>query len=57
MEVTIIFFTFFCQAQLESHKNYSVILFSPENDPEVSKNIDNLRQTKIGGHEMKLKHR
>ncbi|MHA2276305.1 MAG: creatininase family protein, partial [Candidatus Kariarchaeaceae archaeon] len=44
------FLHFFCQAQLESHKNYSVILFSPENDPVVSKDIDNLRQTKIGGH-------
>ena len=23
---------------------------NPENDPEVSKNIDDLRQTKTGGH-------
>ena len=44
------FLHFFCQAQLESNKNYSVILFCPENDPEVSKKIDNLRQTKTGGH-------
>ena len=44
------FLHFFCQTQLENQKDYSVVLFSPEDDPEVSKTIDNLRQTNTGGH-------
>ena len=40
------FLHFFCQAQLESPKDYSVILFSPEDDQEVSKQINKLRQTR-----------
>ena len=57
------FLHFFCQAQLESPKDYSVILFSPEDDQEVSKQINKLRQTRTGGHadeietSMMLSHR
>ena len=57
------FLHFFCQIQLEGPKDYSVILFSPEDDPEVSKQISKLRQTRTGGHadevetSMMLSHR
>jgi len=57
------FLHFFCQVQLENAKDYSVILFSPEDDPDVSKKIKALRQTRTGGHadevetSMMLSHR
>jgi creatinine amidohydrolase len=44
------FLPFFCQAQLESQKDYAVILFSPEEDPKVNEKIGKLRKTDSGGH-------
>ncbi|MCK4826059.1 creatininase family protein [bacterium] len=44
------FLHFFCQAQLESQRDYYVILFSPTTDPEVNRKINELRETKMGGH-------
>lgn len=44
------FLPFFCQAQLESEKDFAVLLFSPETDPEVNAEINKLRKTTTGGH-------
>ena len=44
------FLPFFCQAQLASRKDYAVILFRPEDDPEVEKKVRELRTTTTGGH-------
>lgn len=54
---------YFCQAQLASQKDYAVMLFRPEDDPEVMKKVEKLRQTTTGGHacevetSMMLSHR
>ncbi|MBN2091658.1 creatininase family protein [candidate division KSB1 bacterium] len=45
---------YFCQAQLASQKDYAVILFRPEDDPEVMKKVEKLRQTTTGGHACEL---
>lgn len=43
------FFSYFCQSQLASRKDYVVVLFSP-NDREVNREIAPLRKTDYGGH-------
>lgn len=44
------FLPFFCQAQLASRRDYAVILFRPEDDPEIEKKVRSLRTTTTGGH-------
>jgi creatinine amidohydrolase len=44
------FVNYFCQAQLAKTKDYAVILFTENDDPEVNKKIESLRKTKNGGH-------
>ncbi len=44
------FLPYFCQAQLQSPRNYVVLLFQPEDDPEVMKQVRRLRKTTTGGH-------
>ncbi len=41
---------YFCQAQLESPRDYTVVFFQPETDPEVAQQIRELRKTTTGGH-------
>jgi len=43
------FFSYFCQSQLASRRDYVVVLFSP-NDREVNREIASLRKTDYGGH-------
>lgn len=42
-------FAYFCQAQLAEQKNYTVVLFQP-NDSQVDKETADLRLTDYGGH-------
>lgn len=42
-------FSYFCQSQLAERKNYSVILFQPD-DSEVDEKINKMRLTDYGGH-------
>lgn len=44
------FLRYFCQSQLESPKDYAVILFTPETPPELAKELERLRKTTTGGH-------
>lgn len=44
------FLPYFCQSQLASQKDYSVVLFQPETTTEVQKKIDQLRKTGIDMH-------
>lgn len=44
------FIPYFCQAQLESPRDYTVVFFQPETDPEVAQRIRELRKTITGGH-------
>lgn len=44
------FLHYFCQAQLARRKNYTVILFRPETDPEVAEQVGALRKTTEDGH-------
>ena len=44
------FLHYFCQAQLASHKDYIVVLFSPESDSTVIQKMNALRKTNTGGH-------
>ncbi len=44
------FLPYFCQSQLGQRKDYSVILFRPQDDPEVTQKVKNLRKTTTGGH-------
>jgi len=44
------FLRYFCQAQLEQRKNYAVVLHSPATDPELAKQVREMRQTTTGGH-------
>ncbi len=44
------FLPYFCQAQLASRRDYVVILFNPENDSAVEKQVAELRKTTTGGH-------
>ncbi|MFC1607825.1 creatininase family protein, partial [Candidatus Latescibacterota bacterium] len=41
---------YFCQAQLAEKKDYALILFSPEDDKEVTEKVRKLRKTTTGGH-------
>ncbi len=44
------FLPFFCLAQLEKQRDYCVILFKPQTNPEVAEKVKKLRETKTGGH-------
>jgi len=44
------FIPYFCQAQLESQKDYAVVYFKPQDNPEVSRKVNELRKTTSGGH-------
>lgn len=44
------FLRFFCQAQLESPRDYVVYLFDPEYDDATRARLDALRKTKVDGH-------
>lgn len=44
------FLQYFCQAQLASRKDYVVILFRPEDDPEVTAKVTALRKTTGDDH-------
>ena len=44
------FISYFCQAQLESPKDYVVVFFRPETDPDVARKVRELRKTTTGGH-------
>lgn len=44
------FINYFCQAQLAKRKNYVVILFTDNDEEEVTKKINSLRKTTGGGH-------
>ena len=44
------FIPYFCQAQLEIPRDYTVVFFQPETDPEVAQRIRELRKTTTGGH-------
>jgi len=44
------FLPYFCQSQLAQRKDYSVILFRPQDDPEVTQKVKKLRKTTTGGH-------
>jgi len=44
------FIQYFCQAQLESEKDYTVVFFQHQADPEVEKRVRELRKTTTGGH-------
>jgi creatinine amidohydrolase len=42
---------YFCQAQLANRKDYCVVLFTPESDTAVERQVHNLRKTTLeGGH-------
>ncbi|MBN1996174.1 creatininase family protein [candidate division KSB1 bacterium] len=41
---------YFCQAQLAEKKDYAVIWFRAEDDPEIAEQITKLRKTTTGGH-------
>ncbi|MCX6149159.1 MAG: creatininase family protein [Ignavibacteriales bacterium] len=44
------FLKYFCQAQLESRKDYAVYLYTPTNDPVVEKKIAEMRKTTGDNH-------
>jgi len=44
------FINYFCQAQLSKKRNYAVVFFKDDDDPEVYKKIESLRKTTGGGH-------
>lgn len=44
------FLPYFCQARLEKKKDYAVILFQPEEDPEITAKIQRLKKTGFDGH-------
>lgn len=44
------FIPYFCQAQLESQRDYAVVFFQPETDQDVARRIRELRKTTTGGH-------
>jgi creatinine amidohydrolase len=44
------FLTYFCQSQLESQKDYITVLFTPEPDPEIQKEINSLKKASLDGH-------
>jgi creatinine amidohydrolase len=48
------FLRYFCQSQLESAKDYAVILFTPETPAELVKELEGMRKTTTGGHADKV---
>lgn len=44
------FLQYFCQAQLESPRDYAVVLFTPGPDTAVAERVRQLRKTTSGGH-------
>lgn len=44
------FLRYFCQAQLETKKDYAVYFFTPAADPAVDEQISKLRKTQFDGH-------
>ena len=44
------FLTYFCQAQLESPRDYAIYLFTPQSDPQVEEKINKMRKTSFDGH-------
>jgi creatinine amidohydrolase len=44
------FLHFFCQAQLETRRDYVVYLFEPSYDEATEAKLDRMRQTKVDGH-------
>jgi len=44
------FLKYFCQAQLESKKDYAVYFFLPAKDPELEENLKKLRKTEGDAH-------
>lgn len=44
------FLKYFCQAQLESRKDYAVILFTPANDPKTDEVVAKMKKSKLDGH-------
>jgi creatinine amidohydrolase len=41
---------YFCQSQLESRRDYAVVMFVPESDAEVAEKVKELRKTTVDGH-------
>ncbi|OFY66454.1 MAG: hypothetical protein A2V64_06325 [Bacteroidetes bacterium RBG_13_43_22] len=44
------FLQFFCQTQLAAQKDYIVVLFQPDSDPELDNEIESLKKAKLDGH-------
>jgi creatinine amidohydrolase len=44
------FLQYFCQVQLESRKDYIVVLFDPGSDPVLDKEIRSMQKAKLDGH-------
>lgn len=44
------FLQYFCQVQLESHKDYIVVLFRAGSDPVLDKEIKSMEKAKLDGH-------
>jgi len=44
------FLPFFCLAQLEKQRDYCVVLFRPQTNPEVAEKVEKLRETNNDGH-------
>jgi creatinine amidohydrolase len=44
------FLPFFCLTQLEKQRDYCVVLFRPQTNPEVAEKVKKLRETNTGGH-------
>jgi creatinine amidohydrolase len=44
------FLQFFCQSQLAEQKDFVVVLFSPESDPVLDREISALKKAKLDGH-------
>jgi creatinine amidohydrolase len=44
------FLQYFCQSQLASQRDYIVVLFTPGDDPQISKEIGSLKKAKLDSH-------
>jgi creatinine amidohydrolase len=44
------FLQYFCQSQLASQKDYIVVLFQDETNPDYNKEIESLKKAKLDGH-------
>ncbi|HPG40508.1 MAG TPA: creatininase family protein [bacterium] len=44
------FLPYFCQAQLAEKKDYAVILFQSQDNPDVNAQVEKLRKTQLSGH-------